>query len=757
VIRLGLRLTVNGGREAMTRLLVTAAAVGLGVGMLLLTLAGVNGVNAQNGRYAWLSSGQARSTTAHTGASAASAATGQGSNTSPEWWQLRADRYQGKVIGRVDIAPTGPNAPVPPGIPRLPGPGQYYVSPALAKLIASTPADQLATRYGSTQVGIIGDAALPAPNSLIVIAGDTVAQLSRAPYAHLTSSISTTSPSSCNGSDCAVGAGIDANGIDLILAAVACTLLFPVLIFVATATRLSAARREQRFAAMRLVGATRRQLSAISAVESTVASIVGVALGFASFYALRGPVASIPFTGAPFFASDLTLNAPDVLAVVIGIPVAALVAARLALRRVDISPLGVTRQVTPKAPSPLRMIVLLAGLVELGYFAIAGRPKTTGQQTMAYTPGIMLVMLGLIIGGPWLTMAASRLVVRRTRRASTLIAGRRLTDNPRGAFRSVSGLILALFAASVGFGIMNTINTERGPNQGGAAGRATVIYRVGNDANQGLPSVSPALRQELASIPGVEHVMLTHVDTRIGDSAVGPPGRPADNSVASCADLTQMSLLGTCAPGAVVGRTGPFIGWLGDTKTVYPPAALSTAALAAMPVNSIAVRTDGSTAAVERARTVLGNALPLTDTAQTISEWNSNSQVKGWDQLLMVMMLCSLPIAGCTLAAGIAGSLGERKRPFSLLRLTGVPLRVLRRVVLLESVVPLVTVSVISVVAGFVSADLFVRSQLRYSLDLPGVGFYGVAGGGLVAALAIIMLTLPLLRRVTGPEAARNE
>ena len=50
--------------------------------------------------------------------------------------------------------------------------------------------------------------------------------------------------------------GLNSNGIDLILSVVALALLLPVLIFIATATRLSAARREQRFAAMRLVGAT---------------------------------------------------------------------------------------------------------------------------------------------------------------------------------------------------------------------------------------------------------------------------------------------------------------------------------------------------------------------------------------------------------------------------------------------------------------------------------------------------------------------
>jgi hypothetical protein len=51
VIRLGLRLTLNGGREAAVRLVITALAVALGVGMLLITLAGINAINAQNGGY----------------------------------------------------------------------------------------------------------------------------------------------------------------------------------------------------------------------------------------------------------------------------------------------------------------------------------------------------------------------------------------------------------------------------------------------------------------------------------------------------------------------------------------------------------------------------------------------------------------------------------------------------------------------------------------------------------------------------------
>ena len=57
MIRLGLRLTVSGGREAVVRLVILAGAVGIGVGLLLTVVSAVNAVGTQNGRYAWLDTG----------------------------------------------------------------------------------------------------------------------------------------------------------------------------------------------------------------------------------------------------------------------------------------------------------------------------------------------------------------------------------------------------------------------------------------------------------------------------------------------------------------------------------------------------------------------------------------------------------------------------------------------------------------------------------------------------------------------------
>ena len=105
MIRLGLRLTLASGREAALRVVVTAAAVALGVGLLLCSLAGVNGLHAQAERGAWLNTSTLSPTVATAGRS------------SPLWWLLTVDQFKSQEIDRVDVAATGGGAPVPPGMP----------------------------------------------------------------------------------------------------------------------------------------------------------------------------------------------------------------------------------------------------------------------------------------------------------------------------------------------------------------------------------------------------------------------------------------------------------------------------------------------------------------------------------------------------------------------------------------------------------------------------------------------------------------
>ncbi|MEU0155193.1 FtsX-like permease family protein [Micromonospora fulviviridis] len=749
MIRFAVRLSLAGGREAATRLAVIATAVALGVGMLLATLAGMNAVNAQNQRYAWLNT--------------AVAPAAADPSVDPLWWLIREDYYHGDSIGRVEVAATGPDAPVPPGIPRLPGPGEYYVSPALGELLRTTPAAQLGDRFPGHQVGTIGRVALPSPDSLLIVIGRTPTDLEHLGAGKVTQ-IMDTSPSGCS-RGCYVG--INHDGMALVLSIVAVALLFPVLIFIGTATRLAATRREQRFAAMRLIGATPRQISVISAVESVLAAAVGAAVGFGLFLALRPGLAAIPFTGERFFTADLSLTLVDVLAVALGIPLGAVVASWLALRRVQISPLGVARRVTPKPPRAWRLIPLVAGLAELSYF-IGRRPPTTNGQLTAYLSGFLLILTGLLLAGPWLTMLGARLLAGRASRPAALIAGRRLADNPKAAFRSVSGLIVALFVTSVATGIITTYVANRGePRTDSVA--ATSLTKWFEPEEGGPAPTADQIPAGLATIPGVRSVTLVRanpVDTPPPLEVNGtesPAYRWWWPGIITCAELDRLAVFGSCPAGARVAAVADdLIGeraWdLTNDSYVWPAADMDPAQVDRLPIRSVVVDTT-SRAAFEQARTMLINAFPTGRAPISTAEWESNSArlMVRFQQLANVVMLASLPIAGCSLAVSVAAGLSDRKRPFSMLRLTGVQLRTLRRVVALETVVPLLAVAAVATGMGFLAAHLFLRAQLGYTLLAPDGSFYLLVAGGLAASLGIVASTLPLLRRITGPETARNE
>jgi hypothetical protein len=747
VIRLGLRLTLGSGREALLRVLITSAAVALGVGLLLAALAGGNGLHAQTDRGAWLDT------------SAQAAPSPSSTSTSDRlWWLSSTDQFGNQEIDRVDLAAAGPNAPIPPGIPHLPGPREYYASPALATLIKSVPADQLRDRFPGHQVGTIGAAALPSPNSLIIVIGHTARQLSQAPGAVEVGAIQRTS-ASCYACQNTVGSG---PVLQFILAGGAVALLLPVLILIATASRLSAARREERFAAIRLVGATPRQVSVVSAVEAAVAGAAGVSVGFALFFAFRPLLYNVPFTGAPLAEGDLSLRSIDIVLTLIGVPVAAVVSARLALRRVQISPLGVSRRASTRPPRIARVIPLFAGIGLLAYFDAAGKPGAIGGQLLELLVGFVLLIVGLVLAGPWFTTAGSRLMVKRASRPATLIAGRRLLDNPKAAFRFISGLVIALFIASAAIGALSSVAADNSSG-GGSAGRDTLAdpfcsFSTSNcPASAQVPSVPGQVLAELRTTPGVRAVTVVHQS---------PFQAPERNSfgVVACDQLAKTPAIGKCAPGGTVARIGYFLSnLLGHnshaSSTVWPSAHLSVANAARLPVDAVVVGTDGSTGSLERARTALEQAFPFQGGGVAVDALDpSTARLLAMIQNMTdVIIVASLIIAACSLAVNIAAGLGERKRPFSLLRLTGVPTSVLRHVVGLEGALPLLLVAGVSIVVGLVAAALYLSSQVGIAFRIPGIAYWATVLGGLAASLAIIASTFPLLNRITGPEVARND
>ena len=199
------------------------------------------------------------------------------------------------------------------------------------------------------------------------------------------------------------------------------------------------------------------------------------------------------------------------------------------------------------------------------------RGRQAGQQWRSASRaarGLRAPRRGLVLAGPWFTTAGSRLMVKRASRPASLIAGRRLLDNPEAAFRFISGLVIALFVASALIGALSSIAFVNSSG-GGSAGKGTLAepfcsFSMSNcPAAAQVPSVPGPVLAELHATPGVSGLAVVHqvllVRRRTGAGRLG---------VVACGQLAKTPAIGKCAPGATVASIGYFLSnLLGTTRT----------------------------------------------------------------------------------------------------------------------------------------------------------------------------------------------
>lgn len=354
---------------------------------------------------------------------------------------LRTDYVRGEPIRLVDLAALNRSqAPVPPGMPRFPRAGEVWVSPALADLISDLPADQLADRFGDHVTGELGRDAVTRPGELVAVVGhapgDPAMQRQRVDGEGIVS------PTRIDSYATSTDMGNAA--LYQVLAKVATALMVvPLLVFGGAAARLTVARRDSRLAALRLVGATPAQVVGLTVVEAVFTAVGGAALGI-GLYALAMPaLARIPMMGGGWFVTDLWPGTAWVLGMLVGVPLLVGASAVVGLRRVVVSPLGVARRQTPPGMKAIRAVIALALVIA---FPIAA--NGAGRLGVGIVVALLaLAFLGLNLLGPWVVGLLGRIVAATADRPARLLAGRRLVDDPRAAWRTVSGLALIGFVA----------------------------------------------------------------------------------------------------------------------------------------------------------------------------------------------------------------------------------------------------------------------------------------------------------------------
>ncbi|NKE63540.1 ABC transporter permease, partial [Lentzea sp. PSKA42] len=214
-LALGVRLAVGGSRKSWMRLALQGVGIGLGVALLLFAASLPNVMDARHDRQ------EARNPVS------------QGTGPAPllmeeQYHPFRSDHVIGSYLKALR-----PDAPVPPGIDRVPGDGEIFVSPAVADLLAAPGGELLKPRFPQKIVGTISQAGLLNPGELRFYAGDSAIEESP-------------------GTNTVYGWGVvnGGGGLDPLLWALSLVgvvvLLFPVLVFVGVATRLAAAQRDRR-------------------------------------------------------------------------------------------------------------------------------------------------------------------------------------------------------------------------------------------------------------------------------------------------------------------------------------------------------------------------------------------------------------------------------------------------------------------------------------------------------------------------------
>ncbi|WP_308312234.1 FtsX-like permease family protein [Streptomyces sp. ICN903] len=518
-LAMGARFALAGGRESWVRTVLTAVGVGLGVAVLMVAASVPNMLGAREAR------GEARENFGF----------GQVERSDRSALYTWGDtEFRGESIRGRYIEPEGSNPPLPPGVGRVPGPGEMVVSPGLEELLASPEGELLRERLPYRITGTIGDEGLLGPRELTFLAGSD--------------SLDSTGSAKRIDRFEQVGEPEPMDAVLLLLVVVVCVvLLFPVWVFIATSVRFGGERRDRRLAALRLVGADSRMVRRIAAGESLVGALLGLAVGAALFLPARGLVGQADVFDVNVFPADVRPSAALAVLIAVAVPVSAVAVALLALRGVAIEPLGVVRNAGVRrrrlwwrlVPPGIGLVLLLplVGGIDAAQSTI---------DTYRIAAGIVLLLAGVTVVLPWLVEWA----VNRMRGGplALQLAVRRLQLDSGPGARAVSGITVAVAGAIAVQMLFGGVEGDYTRPTGHDTSRADLqITRELRDGRQ-----AAGLTERLERTRGVERVL--------GAAVLNAPENGADPNgdtpwttitVADCATLEQLARIASCEDGDV--------------------------------------------------------------------------------------------------------------------------------------------------------------------------------------------------------------
>lgn len=692
---------------------------------------------------------------------------------------MGTDELAGRSVQIVDMQKGGDNTPnIADNLP-APNPGEFYASPALADYIAEHPDEHLEYRYGKL-IGELPESVVPARDDFYVVRGSDYPIHDGQIYLwadedNENAEVGTPIEDLAvyNFVDYEVDSYFDSAEYNISKAVVYAgiiILLFPIIMLVSIATRLGSVQREQRYASLRLIGVTNGQVTGIIATESFISTLIGIVVGWALYLLARPLLFDFAISESRFWPSAVAVTTVQSL-VIAGLTLAmSLFANWWGMRHVRTSPLGISqKQKMEKKPGWWRILPLLASLATLIYMTVHDPADSNEALTMinAFLLLIVAMMFSLVVVTPWLTYHLAQFVSRLAKRPTVLIGTKYIRAHARAIARSVSGVVLALFAGS--FYILST--------SGVAALEAKSItnngYSVLRDNTaivQGLSSdQAEQLRQKLAA-GNSEFAMMSDATSfeQVGDYVTGKC--LALNSYVNKLDCGQGELaaidfyLATDDSRQVVyanndddlhSRIRTNIDQIYEGENVDEQMNQRNTVY-------IASVADADTEKLRSAVAKLTGGVRPTGSVQITSAAEAKTPsisptIESLASLAYGGMAVTMAVAIVSIVVSTIGGLLERRRSMYMLRLSGMQVDELKHMVVIESLIPLVVMSLISAGIGAWGGTAFTKigSTTLHPTITPM--YVAVVIGSLVVATIAIWLILPMISRLTSPEANQTE
>jgi hypothetical protein len=363
--------------------------------------------------------------------------------------------WDGRRLGRVLVADVGPSTPLPPGVDRLPGPGEAVVSPALAARLGSD--TNLRDLIPGRLIGTIGPPGLLGPDELFAYVGVTEAD--------------------AGGLTGASGWG---SRDDLLLQrqheglpqGLALLILPPVVVYLVVCSRLAAATRARRYASLRLLGLRRGATLRLAAGEAAVAGGLGAILGLVAFDLVHPLLADSGVLGFRWYPTVAEPTPAVSVVIVAAVALASAFFGMVGLRRSLSRPVHNRVDVAEPRSRAWLLAPLTLGLGMLTYPLLVVPPRPTGADVrFAMGDGLAWVVIvgtalacgGLLLGLRPLIVGLGALLDREWVPRALRLGARRMRSEPASTLRLLSGVALLLMVAGVGAGLMRDLALRAGP------------------------------------------------------------------------------------------------------------------------------------------------------------------------------------------------------------------------------------------------------------------------------------------------------